>query len=432
MISCDPSLRSSVESADNPDGDFPIQNLPFGVFSRDPREGPRVGVAIGTMVLDVHGAADGGYLSSLSDVAKIALMSGRLNEFAALGAAPRMNLRRSLQYLLGVDGPLRGSSVARRLLIPQREVTMHLPFAIGDYTDFYASLDHATNVGSMFRPDKPLMPNWKHLPVGYHGRASSIVPSGSLVKRPMGQTSATDDGPPTFGPSKTLDYELEVGCFIAAGNQLGRRVPVDKARDSIFGYVLVNDWSARDVQRWEYQPLGPFNAKNFATTISPWVITPEAMQPFMRPGPPRDPNDPPVLDYLRCGDDVALDIVLEVWLATESMRQKDMRPLLVSRGNFKDMYWSFAQMIAHHTSTGCNLRSGDLLASGTVSGSTPDSRGSMLERTWRGTEPLAMPDGSERRFLHDGDEVVLLGYCEASGFNRIGFGECRGAIIPAF
>jgi fumarylacetoacetase len=281
----------------------------------------------------------------------------------------------------------------------------------------------------MFRPEKPLMPNWKHLPVGYHGRASSIIPSGMPIRRPMGQTSATDDGPPSFGPSRLLDYELEVGVFMGSGNALGTRIEIEKARSMIFGAVLLNDWSARDVQKWEYQPLGPFNAKNFATTISPWVVTMEALEPFMLPGPVRLPGDPPLLDYLRSGDDVVIDITLEVWLASEEMRQRRMAPMLVSRGSFRDMYWTFAQMIAHHTSTGCNMRPGDLLGSGTVSGPTPDSRGCLLERTWRGQQPLAMPDGSERKFLQDGDEVIIRGYCEAPGARRIGFGECRGAVL---
>jgi fumarylacetoacetase len=423
------TLRSIVESAEDPATDFPIQNLPFGVFTRDERDARRIGVAIGDQVLDVRGAAESGYLGGLSDPAKNALLEPSLNAFAAMGAGTRNNLRRSLQNFLGLDGPLRGPAQARKFLIPQRDVKLHVPFEIGDYTDFYASVHHATNVGSMFRPEKPLMPNWKHLPVGYHGRASSIIPSGMPIRRPMGQTSATDDGPPSFGPSRLLDYELEVGVFMGSGNALGTRIEIEKARSMIFGAVLVNDWSARDVQKWEYQPLGPFNAKNFATTISPWVVTMEALEPFMLPGPVRLPGDPPLLDYLRSGDDVVIDITLEVWLASEEMRQRRMAPMLVSRGSFRDMYWTFAQMIAHHTSTGCNMRPGDLLGSGTVSGPTPDSRGCLLERTWRGQQPLAMPDGSERKFLQDGDEVIIRGYCEAPGARRIGFGECRGAVL---
>jgi fumarylacetoacetase len=430
-MSTDRSLRSIVESAEDPGTDFPIQNLPFGVFTRDDRDARRIGVAIGDAVLDVRGAAESGYLGGLSDAAKNALLAPALNDFAAMGPGTRNNLRRSLQNFLGLDGPLRGPAQARKFLVPQRDVKLHVPFIVGDYTDFYASVHHATNVGSMFRPDKPLMPNWKHLPVGYHGRASSIVASGASIRRPMGQTSTTDDGPPTFGVSKLLDYELEVGVFLGTGNPLGTRVEIARAQSLIFGVVLINDWSARDVQKWEYQPLGPFNAKNFATSISPWVVTLEALQPFMLPGPTRLAGDPPLLDYLKSGDDVVLDITLEVWLASEEMRVRRMPPMLVSRGSFRDMYWTFAQMIAHHTSTGCNLRTGDLLGSGTVSGPTADSRGCLLERTWRGQQPLAMPDGSERKFLADGDEVIFRAYCEAPGVRRIGFGECRGAVLAA-
>ncbi|MFO0828659.1 MAG: fumarylacetoacetase [Phycisphaerales bacterium] len=431
MTHFDRSLRAFLDSAEDPETDFPIQNLPFGVFSRDTREDPRIGVAIGDQILDVRAASEGGFLGGLSEVAKNTLTKSTLNEFAALGAAPRGNLRRSMQSLLGLDGPLRGSAAAKRLLVPQREAQMHLPFEIGDYTDFYASLHHATNVGKMFRPNNPLMPNWKYLPVGYHGRASSVVVSGTGVRRPWGQTSRTDEGPPAFGPSMLLDYELEVGAFIGNGNPLGTRIDVDRAWDNVFGLVLVNDWSARDVQKWEYQPLGPFNAKNFATTISPWVVTLEALGPFMLPGPPRSKDDPPTLDYLKSGDDVVIDITLEVWLATQAMREHRTPPALVSRGSFADMYWTFAQMVAHHTSTGCNLRTGDLLGSGTVSGPTPESRGCLLERTERGAQPLILPGGAERKFLVDGDEIIMRGFCVKPGFRKIGFGECRGSVLPA-
>ncbi len=431
MNTCDRSIRSTIDSAEDPNTDFPIQNLPFGVFSRDSREGPRIGVAIGDQVLDLRATAEGGYFAGVSENVKAALTRPTLNEFASLGAVSRANLRRSLQTLLGLDGPMRGAALARRLLVAQRDVQMHVPFEIGDYTDFYASVHHATNVGSMFRPDNPLLPNWKHLPVGYHGRASSIVVSGTPVRRPMGQTVASDEGPPSFGPSKLLDYELEVGAFLGTGNALGTRLPASKAMEQIFGLVLVNDWSARDVQKWEYQPLGPFNAKNFATSVSPWVVTLEALEPFMLPGPPRTKEDPPVLEYLKWGDDVVIDITLEVWVASQSMREKRMPPMLLSKGSFREMYWTFAQMLAHHTSTGCNLRTGDLVASGTVSGPTPESRGCLLERTWRGTQPLRMPDGSDRKFLQDGDEVIIRGSCVKQGFRKVGFGECRGVVTPA-
>lgn len=431
MNTCDRSIRCVIESAEDPATDFPIQNLPFGVFVRDPRDGARIGVAIGDQILDLRAAAEGGFLAGASESTKAALQRPTLNDFAALGSVPRSSLRRAIQALLGLDGAVRSAATARRLLLPQSEASMRVPFEIGDYTDFYASLHHATNVGSMFRPNNPLMPNWKHLPVGYHGRASSIVASGAPVRRPMGQTSATDEGPPEWGPSKLLDYELEVGAFLATGNALGTRIPIGEALGHVFGLVLVNDWSARDVQKWEYQPLGPFNAKNFCTTVSPWVVTIEALEPFMKPGPPRSKEDPQPLEYLRSGDDVVFDVTLEVWIASQQMRARGQPAALVSRGSFRDMYWTVAQMIAHHTSTGCNMRTGDLLASGTVSGPTEDARGCLLERTWRGTKPIAMPDGSERRFLLDGDEVVIRGFCEAPGFRRIGFGECRGAVLPA-
>ncbi|MDZ4830131.1 MAG: fumarylacetoacetase [Phycisphaerae bacterium] len=430
LNTCDKSLRSFVDSAEDPNTDFPIQNLPFGIFSRGNRDEPRIGVAIGDSILDVRAAAEGGFFAGLSDTATNALLRPSLNEFAALGSAPRLNLRRAMQALLGLDGPIRSSVAGKRLLLPQRDAQMHLPFAIGDYTDFYASLHHATNVGTMFRPTNPLFPNWKHLPVGYHGRSSSIVVSGTPLRRPSGQVSKSEEGPPSFAPSMLLDYELEVGAFMATGNALGSRIPIERAWDSVFGLVLLNDWSARDIQRWEYQPLGPFNAKNFGSTISPWVVTLEALAPFMLSGPPRGKDDPPTLDYLKSGDDVVIDIRLEVWLATQSMREKASAPFRVSQGTFADMYWTIAQMVAHHTSTGCNLRTGDLLGSGTVSGPTPESRGCMIERTWRGTEPLTLPDGSERKFLADGDEVIMRGFCAKSGFRRIGFGDCRGTIVP--
>ncbi len=316
-------------------------------------------------------------------------------------------------------------------MIPMNNAELLIPAAIGDYTDFYASIHHATNVGSMFRPDNPLMPNYKHLPVGYHGRASSIVASGTPIRRPHGQTKADTADDPSFGPCRLLDYELEMGFFVGPRNGLGTRVPIAAARDHIFGMVIVNDWSARDIQKWEYQPLGPFNAKNFATSISPWVVTLEALAPFRVPGPPRGDDDPPILDYLQPAADLALDITVEVYLSSETMRRKGMDPLPVSRGTFRDMYWTIGQMLAHHTSTGCNLRPGDLLASGTVSGPAEDSHGCLLERTWRGQQPLELPDETHRTFLQDGDEVVIRAYCEGEGAARIGFGECRGVVAPA-
>jgi fumarylacetoacetase len=317
------------------------------------------------------------------------------------------------------------------MLSPMAGVEPILPLDVGDYTDFYASIDHATNVGGMFRPDNPLLPNYKWVPIGYHGRASSIVPSGTAVRRPRGQTRDDPDAVPTFGPSRRLDYELEVGAVIGRGNPLGAPIPIGRAESHVAALCLVNDWSARDIQTWEYQPLGPFLAKSFATTMSPWLVTLEALAPFRVAPAARESGDPAPLDHLADDEDAAAgswDIELEVWIRTERMRTAGAPPFRVSRARFDRMYWTFAQMVAHHTSNGCNLRPGDLLASGTVSGPSPESRGSLLERTWRGTEPLALPSGESRRFLEDGDEVIMRGMCERSGFRRIGFGECRGTV----
>jgi fumarylacetoacetase len=325
-------------------------------------------------------------------------------------------------------------SIQQRILVPMADAELLLPAAIGDYTDFYASVFHATNVGKLFRPDNPLLPNYKHVPIGYHGRSSSIVVSGSSIQRPQGQTKDAQVELPMFGPSKLLDYELEVGAFVGVGNALGAPIPIAQAEQFIFGLCLVNDWSARDIQSWEYQPLGPFLAKSFATTISPWVVTMEALAPFRSPVSARGAEDPQPLPYLQSEHDQArggIDLTLEVWLVTEQMRQAGIAPIRLSRGSFTDMYWSVAQLLTHHASNGCNLRPGDLLASGTVSGSTKESRGCLLELTTRGSEPIDLPNGEQRRFLQDGDEIILRGYCEREGAVRIGFGECRGSVIPA-
>jgi len=432
----DPSLRSFVASANDPVGDFPIRNLPFGVIDAGQ---PTVAVRIGDRALDLDRVAERGLL----DFGAIAGADGppELLEFVFLGdcgmvatlpAPVRRRLRSAIAVLLA-DGSPRRAEVESCLLAADgpEAVPMRLPFEIGDYTDFYASLHHATNVGSMFRPTNPLLPNWKHVPIGYHGRASSIVPSGTPVIRPHGQTVAADEGPPSFGPSRLLDYELEVGFFVGGGNGLGETIPVADAWRRIFGFCLVNDWSARDVQKWEYQPLGPFLAKNFATTISPWVVTTEALEPYLVPGPPRGEGDPAPLPYLADPAGRNLDLTLEVLLASAAMRERGIAPTRVSLGSFRDMFWTPAQMLAHHASGGCNLRTGDLLASGTVSGPAKESRGCLLERTWRGTEPIALGDGTERKFLQDGDEVILRGWCEKPGVGRIGFGECRGIVSPA-
>ena len=353
-----------------------------------------------------------------------------------LSSSDRREFRESLTDLLR-----EGSSAARKaqplrgdFLFPIEQSTLYLPVAIGDYTDFYASIHHATNVGKMFRPDNPLLPNYKYVPIGYHGRASSIVVSGTPVRRPHGQTRASDAAPPTFGPSRMLDYESELGLFVGKGNDLGSAIAISDAEDHVFGYCLVNDWSSRDIQTWEYQPLGPFLAKNFATTVSPWVVTIEAIEPYRVPASSRPEGDPSPLDYLssekndRSG---GIDATLEVYLSSKRMRDENISPVLLSRAPFSLMYWTMAQLLTHHASNGCNLRTGDLIASGTVSGPTPDSLGCLLELTKRGANPVTLPTDETRKFLEDGDEVTMRGYLGADARPRIGFGECRGAILPA-
>lgn len=423
-----------VPGADRADGDFPIENLPWGVAERPDRPGvPRIVVAIGDCALDVAEAAGRALLEDLAPEALAALRQPTLNAFMAAGQPAWRAARAAARALLtsGVRS-IRDHAHRDDLLLPRESLRMLLPAAVGDYTDFYASLHHATNVGTMFRPTNPLMPNWKHLPVGYHGRASSLVVDGHSVVRPHGQTSAADEGPPVFGPCKLLDYELEMGVFYGgAGNALGQRISIGDARAHLFGCVIVNDWSARDVQKWEYQPLGPFNAKNFCTTLSPWVVTLDALAPFCESGPARGAEDPPLQDYLRLKDDFVVNVTLEVRIQSAAMRAKGQRGTVVSHGNFRDMYWTMSQMLAHHTSTGCNMRAGDLIASGTISGPAKENRGCLLERTWRGTEPITLDDGTERKFLQDGDEVTIAGWCEKPGLPRIGFGVCRGTVLPA-
>ena len=429
-------LRSWVESANDQTTDFPIQNLPFGVFRWSDDASARVGVAIGEQIFDVSAAHRLGLFSGSAREGAAACAGGTLNPLMALGTTARRALRAGLVDVLRHDSTqgARARDAAGELLVSAADVEMVLPAEIGDYTDFYASIHHATNVGSMFRPDNPLLPNYKYVPIGYHGRASSMGVSGGTVRRPSGQVKDETDPAPTFGPTKRLDYELEVGAYIGPGNALGDQVPLAEAEDHVFGLCLVNDWSARDVQAWEYQPLGPFLAKNFATTVSPWIVTLDALAPFRAPAFRRAAEDPPPLPYLHASDNEttgAIDIRLEVWLRTERMRLENMPAMKVSTVSFTEMYWTIAQLLTHHASNGCNLRSGDLIASGTVSGATKDSRGCLLERTWRGTEPLTFPTGEQRRFLEDGDEVVFRGHCERDGFARIGFGECRGTVVPA-
>jgi fumarylacetoacetase len=388
--------------------DFPIENLPFGVFRRD--GDAHICTAFEDRIIDLHAATRAGLLDEPT------LLEPLLNAF--------MVTRKTLAVKARIRELIR-SGEADAHSVPMQGAEMLMPMRISDYTDFYASVHHATNVGSMFRPDNPLLPNYKWVPIGYHGRASSIVVSGTSIRRPHGQTRDDQNAPPVFAPSKRLDYEMELGVVIGAGNSLGDPIEVSRALEHVFGFCLVNDWSARDIQTWEYQPLGPFLAKNFATSISPWIVTLDALEPFRTNAFVREEGDPEPLPYLQ--DDVGFDINVEVWLRTANMNE----PVRLSRGNFRDMYWTVAQLIAHHTSNGCNLMPGDLLASGTISGTTKDSRGSLLELAWRGTEPIELPGGETRRFLEDGDEVIMRAFCEREGHARIGFGEVRGVVRAA-
>ncbi len=429
----DPARRSWVESANDAATDFPIQNLPFGMFRR--RENgarARVGVAIGGMVLDVVDAAERApEMFTDNSAALEACATESLNALMALGRRPLSVLRATIANALDASNRVAAAEMAGAL-IAMRDVDLLLPAVVGDYTDFYASIHHATNVGSMFRPDNALLPNYKYVPIGYHGRASSLVASGTPVRRPVGQRKGPTDAEPTVGPSRSLDYECEVGVFIGRGNAQGETIPLASAEASMFGLALVNDWSARDVQAWEYQPLGPFLAKNFATTVSPWVVTMDALAPFRAPAFARAEGDPAPLPYLQSAendDSGGIAITLEVRLQTAAMRDRGEAPVPVSRTSFTHMYWTLAQLVAHHAMGGCNLRPGDLLASGTVSGPGKGERGCMLELTWRGAEPLTLPGGETRAFLEDGDVVELAGWCEGAGMRRIGFGTCAGVVL---
>ncbi|MEY2546300.1 MAG: fumarylacetoacetase [Verrucomicrobiota bacterium] len=400
------------------DSHFPLENLPFGVFKPRDETAARIGVALGEYVVDLGALETKGLLEG-------SFARDSLNEFLSLGRPAWRKARETLQHLLAADTPTLRDDVdlRERVFHRQRDVEMQLPVRIGDYTDFYSSYHHAHNVGTMLRgPENALMPNWKWLPVAYHGRASSIVVSGTDVRRPRGQTKAPDATAPTFGPSKSFDFELEMAFLIGPGNPLGQSVAVDRALDHIFGFVLMNDWSARDIQAWEYQPLGPFLAKNFATSISPWVVTLDALEPFRKPLPMQDPAP---LEYLRAPNDVTFDIKLEASLQTASMQDRHV----LTRTNFQNLYWSVAQQLAHHTVNGCNLQPGDLLASGTISGATEESRGCMLELTWRGANPLQLPNGETRKWLEDGDALSVTGWCEGDGY-RVGFGEVTGKVLP--
>jgi fumarylacetoacetase len=404
---------------------FPLENLPFGVFK--PQIGTaRVGVALGEYVVDLAVLEEAGHFQVPEFQGRTIFARHSLNPFLALGRRAWRKAREILQQLLAADTPtLRNDEALRkRVFHRQRDVTMELPARIGNYTDFYSSFHHAHNVGTMLRgPENALMPNWKWLPVAYHGRASSIVLSGAEVRRPRGQIKPPDSPAPVFGPTQSLDFELEMALLIGRANRLGERVPIGRAADHIFGFVLMNDWSARDIQAWEYQPLGPFLAKNFCTSISPWIVTLEALQPFRKPLPKQDPEP---LPYLRWPDDFTFDINLEARLQTATMTG----PQVITRTNFQNLYWSVSQQLAHHTVGGCNLEQGDLLASGTISGPTEESRGCMLELTWRGANPLKLPNGETRKWLEDGDTLTLTGWCDGGDF-RVGFGELSGRILPA-
>jgi fumarylacetoacetase len=432
----DPKRISWVESAQG-HSDFPIQNLPYGIFRRRGSSGPpAVGVAIGDQILDVAAARAAGVLSRSVATAAEACTAPVLNSLMELGPALWSALRAEISTFLAADSAAyrADGQVGRRTLVPISDAELFLPVQIGDYSDFYASVHHATNVGSMFRPDNALLPNYKWVPIGYHGRASSIVVSGTPVRRPSGQIKDAEAQSPAFRPSRSLDYEMELGCFVGPGNLLGQAVPIDQAERHLFGVCLVNDWSARDIQSWEYQPLGPFLSKSFATTLSPWLVTLEALEPYRAPAFRRPAGDPAPLGYLDSGDTRergGIDLNVEVYLQTAKMRSAGLAPLRLSRGNAADLYWTLGQMFTHHTSNGCNLRPGDLFATGTISGSARESRGCLLELTWRGTEPLTLPNGETRKFLEDGDEVILRASCERQGAVRIGFGECRGVVLPA-
>ncbi|WMX56803.1 fumarylacetoacetase [Peribacillus sp. R9-11] len=407
-----------------PESHFPIQNLPYGIFQFKDK-GPRAGTAIGEYVLDLSVIDDAGLLKGTGAEEKNVFSASSLNLFMELGRPAWTSVRKKLQYLLDANTPdLRDDEEIRlKAFHPLKDVEMLLPAKIGDYTDFYASREHATNVGTMFRgKDNALMPNWTHLPIGYHGRSSSIVPSGTKVRRPSGQRKPKD-ADPVFGPSIQLDFELEMGWFIGPGNRPGEPIPVNQAEDHVFGLVLVNDWSARDIQAWEYQPLGPFNSKNFATSISPWVVPLEALDPFRTPGPQQEPEPFP---YLQQTKDGAFNINLEAHLTPENTEQSTK----ITNTNFSYLYWSIAQQVAHHTITGCNLRPGDMHASGTISGPNREERGSLLELSWRGTEPLKLNSGGKRSWIEDGDKLTISGWCQGDGY-RIGFGEVSGQVLPA-
>ncbi|MEZ5424883.1 MAG: fumarylacetoacetase [Pyrinomonadaceae bacterium] len=433
----DQNLKSWVESANAPDTDFPIQNLPFCYFDRSISDGEGgIGIVIGDYILDLTRCREDGVFhdEKFEDVYWTLHKSFSAGNLFKIDQSALSIFRRRLVEILNEDVDQETRKITEKNLISIDKVSFDVPNEIRDYTDFYCSIYHATNVGKLFRPDNPLMPNYKWIPIGYHGRASSIVVSGTDVIRPKGQNHSKEDAPPVYIPSKALDYEMEVGFFVGQGNKLGETIDIKDAEDHIFGVCLVNDWSARDIQGWEYQPLGPFLGKSFATTISPFVVTMEALAPFRVPAFERDEGDPEPLGYLSSDENKrsgGIDMKLEVYIQTEKMRDEKIEPFLLSRSNLKDLYWTLPQMLTHHASNGCNLQTGDLMATGTVSGKEDSERGCLLEITRRGAEPVTLPSEEVRRFLEDGDEIIMKGFCEREGFRRIGLGECRGRVLPA-
>lgn len=416
-----PTLQSWVSVPKN--SDFTIYNLPFGIF-QSKRLSARMGIAIGDKIVDLSVLHEEGFFSDLTQLPHDIFLRDALNDFIALGKAVTKRVREKVQdLLLDENDALKEHTCRGKAMVNRSEAQMLMPVKVGDYTDFYSSIEHATNVGTMFRdPNNALLPNWKHLPVGYHGRASSIIPSGTAIYRPKGQYKDATMENPEFGPSRRLDFELEMAFIVGKSTKMGETIPTDQAEDHIFGMVLFNDWSARDIQAWEYVPLGPFLGKNFASSISPWVVTMEALEPFRVKGPEQDV---PVLPYLQCEHTHAFDINLEVYIQPE-----ECTATKVCTSNFKHMYWNIAQQLAHHTINGCNVNVGDMMASGTISGATPDSFGSMLELAWKGTKPLSLEEGGERKFIEDGDTVIMKGYCE-SGEIRVGFGEVSSKVLPS-
>jgi fumarylacetoacetase len=424
---------SWVESANDPVCGFPLQSLPYCVFAG--QDGmPRLGVGIGSFVLDLQQCVRGGLLQGLVAAPRAACEAKTLNPLIACGTAAHAVLRGRLMDLLDSRADEATRNAVSRALTPVKGATLLKPVEPANYTDFYASIDHATRVGRLFRPEQPLLPNYKFVPIGYHGRASSLVVSGTPVRRPRGQSKPAAGGFPVFVPTRFLDYEVEVGVYIAAGNALGEPVSIDRAGEHAFGLCLLNDWSARDMQSWEYQPLGPFLAKSFATSVSPWVVPMAALAPFRVPALIRAEGDPAPLEYLRDAEDQragAIDLTLEALLLTSAMRAAGLEPHRLSRANLRDLYWTPAQLIAHHTSNGCNLLPGDLIATGTVSGSEDDAAGCLLELTAGGAKAILLPNGERRSALEDGDEVILRGVCRREGLPQISLGECRGVVLPA-